>query len=334
MMNYIIIPLRFTAPVHFGDATQGGGLREVEFLCRADRLYSALCVEALRKSEAQFEDWIRKTQDGSIIISDLLPWHENEGAYEWYVPKPVMEASPQEERKETLAQARKSSVDRKKSKKRSFVRAAELALYVDNLRGNSSSLSEEPDFGAGGLETHFNGRTAMPYMVAGFSFSENAGLYLLLGVEDPADAETVRDLLSWTGLSGIGGRRSSGMGKFEVGESVVLTQEAASKNPDLAALFAMLSDEASDTQMAIAGFLPQKEEAEIAAKGRGLWTKRSGFTWSEGMESPVKEKNIYMMTSGSTFPKRLKGRIADVGVPAVGHPVYRYGKGFFLGVPK
>ena len=48
MNTYIILPLKFTAPVHFGDASGGGGLDAVQPICRADTFFSALCSEAAR----------------------------------------------------------------------------------------------------------------------------------------------------------------------------------------------------------------------------------------------------------------------------------------------
>ncbi len=341
MKCYAILPLRFSAAVHFGDAAQGGGLNEVETLCRADTFYSALCVEARKKSAEDFENWIAKTREGRVVISDLLPWYFRDGRYEWYIPKPVMNVKNESAgKRETLEEARNLSSFRKQSKKRAFLRASDMMMYVDDLVYRSSSLEEEPVFGSYASDTHFNGRTRTPYSVGSFSFHEDAekeeraGLYVLLGLEDEGDLERMISLIRWTGLSGIGGRRSAGMGQFEPEAEPVILQKGDRDDSDEAALFDMLEDEASDTQMALAGFLPAPDEAAAAANGRGLWLKRSGFTWTEGMEAPVKEKSIYMMASGSTFPRRLQGRIADVSTPAVGHPVYRYGKGFFLGVPK
>lgn len=92
-------------------------------------------------------------------------------------------------------------------------------------------------------------------------------------------------------------------------------------------------DTQAATQMTISCLLPKKEEIEAGIEVKGLWMKRSGLTWTPGMGSAVKEKSIYMLPAGSTLSCRLAGRIADVATPAVGHPVYRYGKGFFLGVP-
>ena len=335
MKTYAILPLRFIAPVHFGDAAQGGGLEEVGLTCRADTLYSALTVEALRKSQSAFDEWIRKTHDGSIRISDLFPWYGRNTNFEFYIPKPVLEVKAGKKTgRETLTEARNLSAFRKQAKKRAFLRASEMGLYLDDLAYHTSSLEEEPTFGTFGADTHFNGRTGKPYGAGSFSFHDNAGLYLLVELSQAEDLDMVTSLMTWTGLSGIGGRRSSGMGKFELAHEPILLEAGEDwEDHDEVALYDMLQMADGDVQMAIAGFLPRAEEAAMAAEGRGLWVKRSGFTWTEGMDAPVKEKSIYMMAAGSTFSSRMEGRIADVSTPAVGHPVYRYGKGFFLGVP-
>ncbi len=335
MKTYAILPLRFIAPVHFGDAAQGGGLQEVGLTCRADTLYSALTVEALRKSQSTFDEWIRKTHDGSICISDLFPWYIRNNSFEFYIPKPVLDVKGEKKTgRESLTEARNLSAFRKQAKKRAFLRASEMGLYLDDLAYHTSSLEEEPTFGTFGSDTHFNGRTGKPYGAGSFSFHENAGLYFLLGLSHREDLDMVTALVAWTGLSGIGGRRSSGMGKFELAHGPILLEAGDDwEDHDEVALYDMLECESEGPQMAMASFLPRAEEAAMAAEGRGLWLKRSGFTWTEGMEAPVKEKSIYMMAAGSTFASRMEGRIADVSTPAVGHPVYRYGKGFFLGVP-
>lgn len=45
-MRHEIILFRFTSPVHFGDAAEGGDLGEILSYCRADTFFSALCREA------------------------------------------------------------------------------------------------------------------------------------------------------------------------------------------------------------------------------------------------------------------------------------------------
>lgn len=59
---------------------------------------------------------------------------------------------------------------RKKSKKRAFLKASDLGLYIDDLRYGSASLEEEPVFGEALSVVHFDGRTRTPYS-AGSYFS-------------------------------------------------------------------------------------------------------------------------------------------------------------------
>lgn len=332
MRSFYILPLHFTTPVHFGSAGYGGGLEMAGMTCPADTLFSALCVEAVRLGGDALAALTAKAERGDIAFSDLLPCRWEAGEWQWYLPKPVLSMPVKAERGQTLKEAREASSFRKKSKKRAFLRASELSLYIDDLRFGENSLEEEPTFASLSVDTHYNGRLGRPYAAGSFSFAENAGLYVLLRLADEKDLPSVLALFHLLGLSGIGGRRSSGMGKFELGTDPILVSKSAEEE-DTGALYELLMDTQAATQMTISCLLPKKEEIEAGIEVKGLWMKRSGLTWTPGMESAVKEKSIYMLPAGSTLSCRLAGRIADVATPAVGHPVYRYGKGFFLGVP-
>lgn len=123
------------------------------------------------------------------------------------------------------------------------------------------------------------------------------------------------------------------MGHFTIeGNAIILSEEE--DNKDSKVLYDMLEDREAEEQMTLSTLLPSAEEAEAAAKARGLWIQRSGLSWSQGMEAPVKMHTLYMLSSGSCLDRRLTGCIADVSTPAVNHPVYRYGKGLYVGVPK
>lgn len=333
MSTYVLLPLRFLSSVHFGDASGGGGLDAVQLTCRADTFFSALCVEAAKLGEAALAQLVEKAQSGEIAFSDLLPWYRREGGYEWYLPKPVLSITPVEKKAENLQTVRQESSFRKKSKKRAFIRASELGLYVDDLRYGSASLTEEPTFGTAISQMHFNGRSRAPYSAGSYYFAAQAGLYVLIRLEEKDDMKWLSPLIHLTGLSGIGGRRSSGMGRFQE-EMPYLMLRDDDDNEDTEALYELLTDTEAEEQMCLSSVLPKKEEIEIAAAGKGLWLVRSGLSWSHGMDVPVKMHTIYMMAAGSCFSKRLQGRIADVSTPASPHPVYRYGKGLYVGVPK
>lgn len=333
MSTYILLPLHFLSPIHFGDASGGGGLDAVQPIGRADTFFSALCCEAARQGEMALQKLVEKTKQGDITFSDLLPWYKREGSYEWYVPKPVLSVPSQKTKEETLQEARNNSTFRKQAKKRAFIRTSEVSLYIDDLRYGENSLTEEPTFGTVVSQVHFNGRTRKPYSTGSYMMDGAAGLYSLIRLENEEDISWLATLVEMVGLSGIGGRKSSGMGHFVIdGGPIDLAED--SDNEDSSALYEMLEDTEAEEQMTLSTLLPSKEEVEVAAKARGLWLRRSGLSWSQGMEVPVKMHTLYMLSSGSCVDRRIPGCIADVSTPAVNHPVYRYGKGLYVGVPK
>lgn len=331
MKVYKLVLLRFVTPVHFGDGADGGGLGDMTGTCRADTFFSALCREAADVSESAI-DWLAKAADeGEFLLSDLLPWHDpGDGAYELYLPVPK---SPglgirKKEAAVSFDEEKERAAKRKRNKKRTFLRASRIASFLAGEADDEPAL----ELGEGELRTSFNSRTDTPYDVGVFHFYPRTGLYVILHGEEE-DVERAEKLITLAGLSGIGGRRSSGLGKFVLEDDPCELMEGGVYGGDDAALFAMLMDNASPCQMTLSSLLPAKEEVALAAEGSGLWTRRSGFTFSRQMASPVKMNSLYMMAAGACFSKRLAGRIGDVNNGMAPHPVYKYGKGLYVGLP-
>lgn len=69
----------------------------------------------------------------------------------------------------------------------------------------------------------FEGQDTLPYHVGAFRFAEDCGLYVLAGLESD-DAAWLRTLMRALGLSGIGGKVSSGYGKFTVDDEIYLNE--------------------------------------------------------------------------------------------------------------
>ena len=130
-MRYEIILFRFTSPVHFGDAAEGGDLGEILSYCRADTFFSALCREAADISQELLACVVEGVQRGKLRFSDLFPWKKGTSCYELYLPRPVMNL-PHTEQAKTLSyeEVREQSGERKKYKKRSFIRASEMESYL------------------------------------------------------------------------------------------------------------------------------------------------------------------------------------------------------------
>ena len=82
-MRYDLLRLGFSTPVHFGS----GRLDTAEMTFCADRLFSAICIEALKKGG---EEYLMKIYDyvksGRLLLSDGLPYIGET----YYIPKPVI----------------------------------------------------------------------------------------------------------------------------------------------------------------------------------------------------------------------------------------------------
>lgn len=327
-MRYEIILFRFTSPVHFGDAAEGGDLGEILSYCRADTFFSALCREAADISQELLACVVEGVQRGKLRFSDLFPWKKGTSCYELYLPRPVMNL-PHTEQAKTLSyeEVREQSGERKKYKKRSFIRASEMGSYLQER-----NISAQPDFGKEELRTQYNAREKRPYGIGAYHFMPDAGLYLILSGDEEL-AEKLEPLIKLLGMAGIGGKRSSGFGKYIFEDDPLDLSDENTYGGDDVSLYKMLCAGHSNCYMALSSFLPEKLEVGDMSSGTGKIIKRGGFAWSREMTGPAKVSSVYMMASGSCFSKRLEGRIADVNNGSVPHPVYKYGKGLFVGLP-
>lgn len=327
-MRYEIILFRFTSPVHFGDTAEGGDLGEILSYCRADTFFSALCREAADISQELLACVVEGVQRGKLRFSDLFPWKKGTSCYELYLPRPVMNL-PHTEQAKTLSyeEVREQSGERKKYKKRSFIRASEMESYLQER-----NISAQPDFGKEELRTQYNAREKRPYGIGAYHFMPDAGLYLILSGDEEL-AEKLEPLIKLLGMAGIGGKRSSGFGKYIFEDDPLDLSDENTYGGDDVSLYKMLCAGHSNCYMALSSFLPEKLEVGDMSSGTGKIIKRGGFAWSREMTGPAKVSSVYMMASGSCFSKRLEGRIADVNNGSVPHPVYKYGKGLFVGLP-
>ncbi|HAG13861.1 MAG TPA: type III-A CRISPR-associated RAMP protein Csm4, partial [Ruminococcus sp.] len=156
---------------------------------------------------------------------------------------------------------------------------------------------------------------ADPYYVGGFRFQPECGLWVLLCAEDEQTMKKCLALFQSLGYSGIGGKRSSGFGRFQ-----------AQPEETPAALAGLLKDGDADLYMSLSICLPMETEMETAAEGASyILIRRSGFVASETYAENAQKKNdLHMFAAGSCFKNRFSGDIFDVSVNG-SHPVYRYG---------
>nr|WP_296915493.1 CRISPR-associated protein Csm4 [uncultured Megasphaera sp.] len=271
---------------------------------------------------------------GKLLFSDLFPYISDEAeGLQLYVPKPILTV-PTATRKKPVSydSFRKQATQQKRQKKLSYIRVSQFADFVQAMKSGHAFSGDEPAFGCAQLLTRVNctGDVPRPYYVHQIQFAKNAGLYGLIRYEDEEDLGWLLSLLESLGLSGIGGKRSSGYGKFHFREDPVEMDELGIYEDD-GILYKGLTQTGTSMYMCLSVLLPSPAEVADVQEGQYTLCRCSGFLSPEG--SRMQKKNdIYMIQAGSCFPKKIAGCMADVGGQDMTHPVWRYGKGLYMGL--
>ena len=121
--------------------------------------------------------------------------------------------------------------------------------------------------------------------------------------------------------TGIGGKKSSGLGRF--------IYKVCKVPEDMMGYL----KKKSEKNILLSTALPEDEELEQVMKGSSyLLIKRSGFVdSSEYALQQMRKRDLYVFSSGSCFAHTFRGRIIEERNGGK-HPVFRYAKAFFMGV--
>jgi CRISPR-associated RAMP protein, csm4 family len=244
----------------------------------------------------------------------------------YYIPKPLVKIQTESQGNSKLKKA---------FKKLSYISSDKLEVY---LKGQLDAEKENEKFSNLGVSTV---RTSVavsnldkpsPYRVGVFNFNEGNGLYVIVGYEDDNLLYLVSDLLESLSFSGLGGHRSSGLGRFEykfVKEEFIQT------------ILKRLNDN-SKVKTSLSVALPTEEELPtVIENSRYKMLKRSGFVASttyikeedkkDNSMLYFRKNDLYVFSAGSTFTKDFLGDVYDVSNNGR-HLVYRYAKPMLMGV--
>ena len=332
-MEYILYFLQFDTPVHFGCGEEGGKLEKSTLRYRADTLFSALCCEMAAVGDVDgLVSVYEKASRGHLLFSDLFPYVKKDDEPHLFLPKPILTIERNEKEPAASYQQFKTKATQQKSlKKMEYVRVSESVDYLKSLGSGYYGDWERPDTGQSQMVTRVHSSTGadpLPYYVHEITLSNEAGLYGILGY-DEEDGDWILALLEQMGVSGIGGKRSSGYGKFHFDDDPIYMDQDGCYTDD-AVLYALLTADDATYYMNLSVLLPQAEDLPVVQEGQYTLCKRSGFLTPEGMKAAKKE-DIYMIQAGSCFSRKITGQIADVSSGSL-HPVWRYGKGLYVGL--
>lgn len=328
-MKYFVYPLSFETPVHFGTADNGGNLESVDMVLSSDTMFSAICHEA--GNADVIEQFVEALQHHTFLLSSAFPYVWEKEGYSLYLPKPlygVMKDRPSR----NLTETKREAIRQKKQKKEKFIRAMYLSSEDTGRYVSSDSNREDVSaFAESFTQTHVNlrGDGSEPYNVGAYTFAPNAGLFIIVGFENLELKSTWDALLTSLGLTGIGGERSSGYGKFITRDTLCV--KADSNEQDIRALSRLISNDTATWKLTISATAPAKEEVVHLQDGYYKLKKRSGFIASPGHEG-IKRNTYYVLMEGSCVPHAIHGRVITFRTPAIGHAIYRNGAGFCIGV--
>lgn len=311
-MEYFLYKLNFSTALHIGKDAGAVSLDSSRMAIHADTLFAALCCEAA--GDERLARLVECFREGTLTISDALPF----AGEELFLPRPVLYTG--NSRREGDAGLKKALKD---------LEYIPLSFFGEYLKGLTRT-EIDPDklkvsFGQSVVVTRAalkGNEQPMPYHLAAWRFVPGAGLYLIVRRKGEAAGQLLTSLLTRLGLSGIGGKQSSGWGKFEVSRGGMPPE-----------LLKLLQDEEAPYQMLLGTALPPDEELDRALENS--WyslVRRGGFvrsaTYAPGQ---LKKRTIYMLASGSCLRRRFKGGMFDLSDNGA-HPVWRCGNSLFVGV--
>lgn len=306
-MNYVIYKLKFTAPVHFGKKL----LSDSEFTLCSDTIFSAMCLEAVQMGKAQLDELVSAVKTDAVQLSDAFPYIGDK----FLIPKPHIFVEH--------SQGENSSIIKKAYKKLKYITIDDFESYLNGTFDvlNAVQMSE---LGVSSLKISASIRNeeeeTKPYEVGTYSFYDGCGLYLIIGYSSNDMKALVDLLMDQLQHSGLGGKRSSGYGRFVF--EVFEVDKWLNDRLNCEATKYMLLNTA----------LPTENELEDVVKNANYsLIKRSGFVASSGYSDTwQRKKDLVMFQSGSCFDRRFEGDVYDVSDNTGSHPVFRAGKPMFM----
>lgn len=316
-MPYLLYKLKFPVGIHIG--SESGRLDETLMNMYSDTFYSAIYNEYTKIYSD--EELLELTKDNKFLVSDLLPYKKtNETLF--YIPKPLLDVN-------TKFMEKLETSERKKIKKMEFIPINKLSNYIDFIKKGINFSSIDTDFGKKVLYPRNKVTRGIEdneiYNIEIFKFLEGAGLYFIINLPEEFinKFDTVLESLSF---SGIGGKKSVGYGSFEILEKKEIKIEDK--------YFGKYLFNEWNYNILLSSYIPEENNIVNLKEKENYYKliKRSGFVNnSQYNDTPIKRKQIYMISSGSILNFKPVGKLVDLNIRGK-HSIYRLGKPIVLGV--
>ena len=295
-MTYKMYIMNFHT-AHFG----AGSLDSSKMTFAADRLFSALVLEA--KKMGKMEEFVSIAGQDDFVLTDAFPYQSGP-----FLPKPI--GFPKFEQPDLTTDVKEVRRQAKMAKKLQFIPLDKFDSYVNG------TLFKDADHAVTNIVTknqpHVDGNL---FQVSTVRFRDESCLYVIA-----KESELLNELMASLQYTGIGGKRSSGYGQFDL---TILDLPDSFKN--------RLTKAHQGPVMTLTTSLPVEKELEYAMEtGSYLLSKSSGFAFSTETKENYRKQDLYKFASGSTFSETYTGQIVDVRPLDFPHEVLNYAKPLFF----
>lgn len=311
-MKNIIVKLYFDGSIHFGSGVLESSS---DNLC-SDSIFSAICCEYAKTNNTDaIKELVNNIRNNKIRISDAFPFNEET----FYLPKPFVRIE---------SQNNNDSLKKKTIKKLRFIPAEMYQEYIDgeiNIDQCKVILNDISTIGCSGLKEKVciagEQNDPQPYYVGDYTFAQGKGLWFIISTDNEKFMEELKEIIISLGSSGIGGKRSSGYGRFRP-----VFQDA----PDF--LNDSLNKE-SQRYITLSVCLPKNYElSDVISHADFSVIKRSGFVYSlDDHINAIKKDDMYLIGAGSCFDRKFCGDVYECSSISK-YPVYRYAKPMFFSI--
>ena len=295
-MTYKMYIMNFQS-AHFG----AGTLDSSKMTFAANRLFSALAIEA--KKMGKMEEFVSLAGQDEFVLTDAFPYRSGP-----FLPKPI--GFPKFDQPDLTTDVKEVRRQAKMAKKLQFIPLEKFDSYVNG------TLFEDAEHAVTNIVTknqpHVDGNL---FQVSTVRFRDESSLYVIAN-----DSDLLNELMTSLQYTGIGGKRSSGYGQFDL---TILDLPDSLKN--------RLTKTHQEPVMTLTTSLPVEKELEYAMEtGSYLLSKSSGFAFSTETKENYRKQDLYKFASGSTFSETFTGQIVDVRPLDFPHEVLNYAKSLFF----
>ena len=277
-----VFKLHFKTPLRIGEA--GIGLEKSSEIIHSDTLFGAI-ANALARLNEDVEDFIYKVKWGELRFSSCFPFKDDT----YYLPAPHL---PVEKKWKFLTLE-------------DFEKA--ISGRIDGISDNTDvdfiKKLEIPKVALDRLTSNSN-----IYYLTAIKFYGNSGLYFMV----KGRYKILEIALKYLQDEGIGGKKTWGLGKFELGEGEINIRGDG------------------DHYLTLSLTYPQKLESMV------YWKPLVRGGWINAERKTMRKPKVIMASEGSIFREDDEGKVVNLNVaytdlPSVaGHDIYTNGKSFLI----